>query len=80
MTDLDLHPDGMPNLGCVQGQFAEVHGVLIRWDRGEPGYNLYVAREYGVYVWEVLWEAGNEYGLVPVGVEAHRRLIGGVIA
>ncbi len=78
VTDLDLHPDETPNLTCVQGQFAEVHGVLVRWDRGEPGYNLYVAREYGVYVWEVLWEVGEEYGLVAVGVEAHRRLIGGV--
>ena len=77
LTDLDLHVDEMPNLVCVQGQFAEVQGILVRWDRGEPGYNLYVAREYGVYVWEVLREAGEEYGLVAVGVEAHRRLIGG---
>ncbi|MCE2464971.1 MAG: aminomethyltransferase family protein [Dehalococcoidia bacterium] len=81
LTDLDLHPDGMPNLSSVQGQLAEVHGVLVRWDRGEePGYNLYVAREYGVYVWEVLCDAGEEYGLAPVGVEAHRRLIGGAAA
>lgn len=80
VTDLDLHHDAMSNLACVQGQFAEVHGILVRWDRGEPGNNLYVAREYGVYVWEALWEAGEEYGLVAVGVEAHRRLIGGVPA
>lgn len=80
LTDLDLHSDSTPNLVCVQGQFAEVHGILVRWDRGEPGYNLYVAREYGVYMWEVLLEAGEEYGLVLVGVEAHRRLIGGIPA
>ena len=80
LTDLDMHPDAMPNLACVQRQFTEVHGVLVRWDRGGPGYNLYVAREYGLYVWEVLWEAGEEYGLVAVGVEAHRRLIGGIPA
>ena len=81
LTDLDLHPDGMPNLSCVQGQLAEIHGVLVRWDRREePGYNLYVAREYGVYVWEVLCDAGEEYGLAPVGVEAHRQLIGGAAA
>ncbi len=80
VTDLNLHPDATPNLTCLQGQFAEVHGIVVRWDRGEPGYNLYVAREYGVYVWEVLWEAGEEYGLVAVGVEAHRRLIGGIPA
>lgn len=79
-TDMDLQPDVMSDLSCIQGQVAEVYGALVRWDQGHgPGYNLYVAREYGVYVWEVLWEAGDEFDVAPVGVAARRKLVGGVL-
>ncbi len=80
VTDLDLHLDVMNDLSCIQGKVAEVYGVLVRWDQGhEPGYNLYVGREYGAYVWEVLCEAGDEFGIALVGVAARRRLVGGVL-
>ena len=78
LTDLDLHPEVLTNLACTQGQVAEIYAVIVRWDQGAlPSYDLYFGREYGQYMWEVLLEAGEEYGVVPFGVEAHQRLVTG---
>ena len=80
-TDLDLHPGALTNLTCSQGQVAEIHAVVARWDQaGVLAYDLYFGREYGCYMWEVLLEAGEEYGILPVGVEAHQRLVAGETA
>ncbi len=71
LTDLDLRDGSMPDQTCAQAGFAGVHGTLLRLDiAGEPAYELYVAREYGVYVWETVLEAGA----LPFGAEALSRL------
>ena len=54
---------------------AEVYVILLRWDRaGLPGYDIYVSREYGEYIWDAMLEAGHEYGIVPFGVETLKQL------
>ncbi len=71
LTDLDLRDGSMPDGSCAQAGFAQVHGTLLRLDVGEAAaYELYVAREYGVYVWEVVLDSGA----VPFGAEALARL------
>jgi glycine cleavage system aminomethyltransferase T/glycine/D-amino acid oxidase-like deaminating enzyme len=35
---------------------------------GELGWELYAPIEQGARLWDVLWEAGSEFGLVPVGI------------
>ena len=75
LTDLDIFPESFTNLTCAQGQLAEVYSMIMRCDQsGLPSYNLYFAREYGHYLWDVLLEAGSEFGIVAVGVEALQKL------
>lgn len=78
VTELDLAVDAFPDMSCAQAGFAEVHGTLLRIDRGAlPGYELYFGREYGEYMWDALLEAGDEGQVAPVGIEAMARLQGG---
>ncbi len=75
LTDLDLRDRSMPDGSCAQAGFAQVHGILLRLDiGGAPAYELYVAREYGVYVWEAVLESLGHGGVVPFGTESLRRL------
>ena len=41
---------------------------------GEPGWEVYVAAEYGEYLWEAIMDAGSEFGIAPFGLEAQRIL------
>ena len=34
---------------------------------GEQGWELYAPTEYGLALWDTLWEAGQPYGIVPAG-------------
>ena len=71
ITELDISAEALPDLHCVQSRFADVQGLLIRQDIGTtPGYQLYLAREYGEYIWEVITQAARHIGGGPVGTEA----------
>ena len=35
---------------------------------GELGWEIYVPTEYGLKLWDTLWEAGQDFNLVPVGI------------
>ena len=75
LTSLDVRDRSMPDGACAQAGFAEVHGTLLRVDiAGAAAFELYVAREFGVYVWEVVLESLGHDGVVPFGNEALRRL------
>jgi aminomethyltransferase len=37
---------------------------------GELGYELYAPAEYGPKLWETVWDAGEEYGVLPAGLGA----------
>ena len=77
LTDLDLRPNSMPDGGCAQTTLAEVYGLIVRADMGElVSYSLYFGREYGMYVWESLMEAGEAYGMALIGSEALASLSG----
>src|SRR5262245_10667053 len=34
---------------------------------GEQGWEIYAPTEYGLALWDTLWEAGQAYGIVPAG-------------
>jgi heterotetrameric sarcosine oxidase gamma subunit len=71
LTDLDLRQSNMPDLACAQTTLAEVYGLIVRADIwGLLSYRLYFGREYGMYVWESLIEAGEAYGMALIGSEA----------
>ena len=74
-TELDASAEALPDLSCVQGAVIEIHGTLIRLDVGGLlAYELFAGREFGEYAWDALLEAGEEHGVVPIGVEAMERL------
>jgi glycine cleavage system aminomethyltransferase T/glycine/D-amino acid oxidase-like deaminating enzyme len=35
---------------------------------GELGWEIYTPMEHGLKLWDTLWEAGQEYGVVPAGI------------
>ena len=77
VTDLDLAPPYFPNLSCAQTMVAEIHGTIIRKDRGGIlSYDLFFGRDYGDHMWESLMDAGERHGLTPVGLEALHDLCG----
>jgi glycine cleavage system aminomethyltransferase T len=50
--------------------FASVGGVRSLFIRSERGLQLHFQREFGEYLWESLLDAGKEFGIRAVGVEA----------
>ena len=78
LTELGTSPETFPDMSCAQAKFAEIHGVLLRLDRGNLlNYDLYFGREFGEYMWDALLEAGEEYKATPFGIEAMARLQSG---
>lgn len=73
LTDLDL--SRLPDLSCAQGKLAEIYALVVRRDVGrQTSYEIYVERSYGEYLWKALTEAGHPLDMIPVGIEAPRRL------
>ena len=74
LSELDTSPAAFPNLHCAQTKCAEIHGTLIRIDLGPlPSYDLYFSREFGEYMWEAIFHAGEECGVAAIGFEAAER-------
>ena len=68
LSALDLTPDRFADGACVQGALARIHALIARRDTlGLPGYDLYVDRDLGVYLWDALLEAGDPLGFRPAG-------------
>lgn len=61
---LDFHPTIFPNLRIAQTSAAKIKTLIARYDQSEtPAYFLHVNRSLGQYFWEVVWEAGQEFGI-----------------
>ena len=71
LTDLDIRRSAVPNGACAQTMLAEVYALIVRSDLGAlPSYRLFFGREYGLYMWESVAEAGRGQGMAFVGTEA----------
>ncbi|MBV8784035.1 MAG: sarcosine oxidase subunit alpha, partial [Gammaproteobacteria bacterium] len=70
LSDLDLAPEALPHMGAASGT---VGGVPLRLFRvsftGELGYELNVPADFGLSLWEQLWERGRAYGMCAYGTE-----------
>jgi len=71
LTDADLSNEGFPFL---RAQELEVAAVPVLAQRitfvGELGWELYCPSEYGLALWDALWEGGRAHGLVAAGYRA----------
>ena len=75
LTSADLRDRVVPTESCAQVGLAKVPALILRLDRtGLPTYELYISRDYGEYLWDVLFDAGGEFGIVPIGLSAGRTL------
>ena len=78
LIDMDLSAEAFQNLRCAQASMALVHAMMVRIDFGdELGFELYVGRDLGEYIWDALMEAGRDLDITPFGLETLRRLLEG---
>jgi glycine cleavage system aminomethyltransferase T len=65
---LDVRASALPVGGFRPGSIARTPGYLLR--DGEDSFLLLFGAAYGIYLWEVVADAGARLGGRPVGVEA----------
>ncbi len=65
----DVSNDGLPygSVGSLLIAGVPVQAFRISYV-GDLGFELYTNMEYGLSVWDALWEAGREFDLRPVGI------------
>jgi aminomethyltransferase len=75
LTTLDVAIRALPPGSCAETSLADVHVLLVRLPgRAQNRMQIYAAWDVGEYLWESLLEAGRKEGLVPIGLEAWRKL------
>ena len=75
LTSRNLANKAFPYMRIRSAKVANVPCRLLRIGfTGELSYEIHCPAAYGLYLWEALMEAGEEFGIVPFGVEAQRVL------
>jgi glycine cleavage system aminomethyltransferase T len=71
LTDVDLGNDAFPYMRARELSVGVVPCLAVRVTYvGELGWELYCPVEFGRRLWDTLWEAGREHGLVAGGYKA----------
>ena len=71
VTDIDLEPGGFPFMALRHGHIARTAARVARVGyTGELSFEINVPTGDGLRVWEALWQAGQAYGITPVGSES----------
>ena len=71
LTDADLGNEAFPYMRARQLSIGSVPCLAVRVTYvGELGWELYCPTEFGRRLWDTLWEAGREHGLVAGGYKA----------
>jgi glycine cleavage system aminomethyltransferase T/glycine/D-amino acid oxidase-like deaminating enzyme len=69
VTEEDVSHEGFPFAACRWIQVDTLSVLVSRISYvGELGWELYVPMEQGARLWDVLWQAGEPHGVVPVGI------------
>ncbi len=69
LTKTDMSHQGF-KFGAVKEIVLDrirVHALRISYV-GELGWEIHIPTEYGQFVWDLLWEAGQPYGVIPSGI------------
>ncbi|HJU50913.1 MAG TPA: FAD-dependent oxidoreductase [Acidimicrobiia bacterium] len=68
LTDHDLSNEAFPYGSTEAVDFGSINARLFRISYvGDLGWEIYVPAEQGLPMWDRLWEAGQDLGVVPVG-------------
>jgi glycine cleavage system T protein len=71
ITNADLSTPVMPFLSMRKMSLRGIDVEVVRVTFvGELGYEIYAPVEQGMNLWEILWEAGQKYGIVACGYKA----------
>jgi glycine cleavage system T protein len=71
LTTTDVSNNGFPYMHARELSVGAVPCLALRVTYvGELGWELYCPTEYGVALWDTLWEAGAAHGLVAAGYKA----------
>jgi len=71
VDDIDISNDAFPHMSVREGHICGVPCRLFRVSfTGEAGYEINVPSDYGMAVWEAVWESGQAYNITPYGTEA----------
>jgi glycine cleavage system aminomethyltransferase T len=71
LTELNVNPEDFPNLKATNASLHHVQCIVLRLDLGNlTGYQIYFERAYGEYMWDIIFHAGKEFGMIPVGSAA----------
>jgi 4-methylaminobutanoate oxidase (formaldehyde-forming) len=71
LTRASLHDDAFPYMTAQEIAVGSVPCLAVRVTYvGELGWELYCPSEYGVRLWDGIWEAGREVSLVAGGYKA----------
>jgi glycine cleavage system aminomethyltransferase T len=71
LSEAEMTREGFP---FFTSRRVEIEGIPVIANRisyaGEFGWELWTAPGYESQLWEILWDAGQPYGITPVGLEA----------
>ena len=71
LTTADLANDAFPYMSARELAVGSVPCLALRVTYvGELGWELYCPSEYGIRLWDTIWEAGAEHGLVAGGYKS----------
>ncbi len=69
VTGDDVSHAGFPFATCREITIGPIRALASRISYvGELGWELHAAMEQGQRLWDLLWEAGQAHGVVPVGI------------
>ncbi|MEX0984662.1 MAG: FAD-dependent oxidoreductase [Actinomycetota bacterium] len=72
LTSADVSNAGFGFATCRTIEMGPVRVLASRISYvGELGWELYVPMEQGARLWDLVWNAGRDHGLVPVGIGAY---------
>ena len=67
---VELTEEAFPHMSCVECTVAGMPARLFRVSfTGEIGFEVNVPAPLGRKLWEILWEAGQQYGITAYGTE-----------
>jgi len=78
LCGLDFSPAAFPEGTAKRSSFAKTAQLVVRRDMGGlPAFTMVGARSVAAYVWETISEAGEEYGITPIGQDALSKIATG---
>ncbi|MEJ2758733.1 MAG: aminomethyltransferase family protein, partial [Anaerolineales bacterium] len=71
LTEQDISNQSFPYFTLKSLMIETIPAIAFRISYvGELGWEIYVPTEYGARLWDVLWQAGQEYQIIPGGMGA----------